>query len=39
MGTVSNRVAGFSQCIAERNFDCWHVRLYRGGLGAWPDFR
>jgi len=39
MGTVSDDVAGFTKCVAERNFDCRHVRVYRGGLGARPDFR
>jgi hypothetical protein len=39
MGTVSDRVAGFTKCVAECNFDCRHVRVYRGGLGARPDFR
>jgi hypothetical protein len=39
MGTVSDDVAGFTKCIAERNFDCRHVCVYRGGLGARPDFR
>ena len=39
MGTVSDDVAGFTKCVAECNFDCRHVRVYRGGLGASPDFR
>ena len=39
MGTVSDDVAGFAKCVAECNFDCRNVRLYRGGLGAGPDFR
>jgi hypothetical protein len=39
MGTVSDRVAGFAECIAECDFDCGHVRVYRGGFGASPDFR
>jgi hypothetical protein len=39
MGTVSDDVAGFTKCVAKRNFDCRHVRVYRGGLGASPDFR
>ena len=39
MGTVSDDVAGFTKCVAERNFDCWHVCVYRGGLRASPDFR
>ena len=39
MGTVSDGVAGFTKCVAECNFDCRHVRVYRGGLGARPDFR
>ena len=38
MGTVSDGVAGFTKCVAERNFDCWHVRVYRGGLGFSADF-
>src|SRR6266481_84413 len=39
MGPVSNRVAGFTECFAECNFDCGNVRVYRGGPGARPDFR
>ena len=39
MGTVSDGVADFTKCVAECNFDCRHVRMYRGGLGASPDFR
>jgi hypothetical protein len=38
MGTVSDDVAGFTKCVAECNFDCRHVRVYRSGLGASPDF-
>ena len=39
MGTVSDDVAGFTKCVAEFNFHCRHVRVYRGGLGAKPDVR
>jgi hypothetical protein len=39
MGRVSHSVAGFTKCVAEYNFDCWYVRLYRGGRGAGHDFR
>jgi len=39
MGTVSDRVVGLTECFAECNFDCRNVRVYRGGLGARPDFR
>jgi hypothetical protein len=28
MDTVSDRVAGCAQCVAERNFECRHVRVY-----------
>ena len=38
MGTVSDRVAGFTKCIAECNLDRRHVRVYRGGPGARSDF-
>jgi hypothetical protein len=38
MGTVSDGVAGFTKCVAEYNFDCRHVRVYRGGPGVRPDF-
>ena len=34
MGTVSDGVAGFTKCVAECNFDCRNVRVYRGGPGA-----
>src|SRR5438477_428048 len=27
-----------SSNVAECNFDCRIVRVYRGGPGAWPDF-
>jgi len=39
MGTGRHGVAGFTKCVAECNFDCRNVRVYRGGPGAWPDFR
>jgi hypothetical protein len=39
MGTVSNGVAGLTKCVAERNFDCWNVRLHRGRPGVRADFR
>jgi hypothetical protein len=39
MGAGSDGVAGFTECVAECNFDCRHVRVYRGGLRASPDFR
>jgi len=34
MGTISNGVARFSKCVAECNFNCRNVRVYRGGPGA-----
>ena len=39
MGTVSDDVAGFTKCVAECNFNCGYVRVYRGGVGVRPDFR
>src|SRR4029077_5118458 len=39
MGSGSDAVAGCTKCFAECNFDCRHVRVYRGGLGVRPDFR
>src|SRR4029453_12617049 len=39
MGGGSGEVAGFTECVAECNFDCRHVRVYRGGHGVSPDFR
>jgi hypothetical protein len=37
MGTVSDHLAGCAKCIAECNFHCRNVCLYRGRFGAWPD--
>ena len=28
MGTVCDDVAGVAKCVAERNFECRHVRVY-----------
>jgi hypothetical protein len=39
MGTVSDDLAGCAKCVSKFNFHCRNVRVYRGGLGAWPDFR
>src|SRR5262249_35295049 len=39
MGAISDKVAGFTKCVAECNFDCWHVRVYRGGPSGRPDLR
>jgi len=39
VGTVSDRVACCAKCVAQCNFYCLYVRVYRGGPGAWPDFR
>ena len=37
MGTVSDDVAGFTKCVAECNFDCRNVRVYRVGSRASPE--